>query len=136
VLAAWLKVNAGYRMATEEDCSCQEDIATLREGGGAWEPAPTYHPYYATGDFNADSNIDFAVIVIGSSREHVLLVFNGPYYPGAKPALMAPAPAAGALFFGPPRPKPYRLVVGAFAAEGAMLLPKGATYVLDAADEG
>jgi hypothetical protein len=34
------------------------------------------------------------------------------------------------LFYGPPRPKPYRLLIGRFEAEGATLSPSGRTYKL------
>ena len=35
------------------------------------------------------------------------------------------------LFYGPPRPKPYRLVLGRFEADGTMLVPSGKTYRLE-----
>jgi hypothetical protein len=34
------------------------------------------------------------------------------------------------LFYGPPRPKPYRLIVGTFESEGLVLQPLGNTYRL------
>lgn len=103
--------------------------------GGNWKAVPDYHPYVATGDFNSDGVSDFAIIVIdGSKSAHnfTLLVFNGPF--GSKPA--APAFVESGLdlrneglSFGPPRPKPYRLVVGPFESDNTWILfPSGHTY--------
>ena len=37
-------------------------------------------------------------------------------------------PRGQGLFYGPPGRKPYRLLVGRFEAEGAVLVPQGKTY--------
>ncbi len=134
VIAAWLRAHPGYRLAGDRDCACDEDIKTMRAGsGGAWKPVPDYHPYVASGDFNGDGVTDFAVVVIRSLRPHdfTLLVFDGPL------DVNQPLPAFTyahrdlarmGLFYGPPRPKPYRLVLGPFESEGLILQPKGGTY--------
>ncbi|HWK31361.1 MAG TPA: hypothetical protein VNR20_04665 [Terriglobales bacterium] len=136
-LSAWVSANPTFRAAIAEDCDCKEDIAQLRrESDGKWKAIPDYQPYVATGDFNGDSHRDFAVVVIHTSehaeRRFSLLVFNGPF------GRSEPTPAfkrSGldlrhqGLFFGAPRPRPYRLVVGPFESEGALLIPRGKSYV-------
>ncbi|HJW04798.1 MAG TPA: hypothetical protein VJ548_16080 [Azospira sp.] len=128
-LEAWLDANPKLRVATDEDCNCTEDIASVRKGdGGVWKPKPSFHPYYVSGDFNDDKIIDFAVVLIErETRKRFLAIFNNPYARHAKPAYFAEADVV--LFFGPPRPKPYRLIVGDFWSEGESLEPKGKTYV-------
>jgi hypothetical protein len=78
VVAAWLSNHPGYRMANDHDCSCDEDIQTMRSGSDGEKPVPDYHPYIASGDFNGDGAIDFAVMVIGTRKPHdfTMLVFN------------------------------------------------------------
>jgi hypothetical protein len=120
ILATWLERHPNFRVATEADCGCEGNIQKLKAGdGGNWTPVPDYHPYAATGDFNSDGVRDFAIVVINrskSSQNVVLLVFNG--HSGSK-AASPPFVKSGLglqdhLFFGPPRPKPYRLVIGPF----------------------
>jgi hypothetical protein len=137
VIAEWLTNNRGYRLASDQDCDCTEDINMMRAGsGGIWKPVPDYHPYVASGDFNGDGIIDFAVVVINTRKAHdsVLLVFNGPnHLRDSIPAFVGPHDDLGrsALFFGPPRPKPYRLVVGPFESDNTLILkPHGKTYRL------
>ncbi len=134
VLEKWMAMNQSLRVATDQDCKCDDDIASMRRGyGGAWKANPDFHPYYVVGDFNGDGQADFAVVVIRGSTnpKRELAIFNGPF-----PRAATPRPAylsgkyVGALFFGPPRPKPWRLIVGPFESEGSLLVPKGATYVL------
>ena len=103
--------------------------------GGLWRPVPDYHPYVATGDFNGDGIIDFAVVVIVrtiSAYPFALLIFNGPFNSNAvRPAYVGTnldLRYAG-LSFGPPRPKPYRLVMGRFGSDNSsILVPIGTTY--------
>ena len=143
VLKGWLAQHSGYRQATDEDCDCAGDIQQLRAGyGGAWKPVHDYHPYVATGDFNGDGVEDFAVVLIDRSKQEknfALTIFNGPFGPAS------PAPAfmqtgmnlkyAG-LFYGPPRPKPYRLGLGPFESDsGALLVPHGHGYRWDDTQE-
>jgi hypothetical protein len=135
VLDFWLQHHKGYRLANDADCDCAADIREMRLGSsGVWKPAPGYHPYVVSGDFNGDGETDFAVVVVKrSKREHTfsLLVFNGPF----ESSDVAPAfldtdldLKGSGLFYGPPRPKPYRLVVGRFEAEGEILIPHGRKY--------
>ena|ERR1022692_14855 len=137
VVAGWLSKHPEYRLANDKDCECDEDIQTMRAGsGGVWKPVPDYHPYVASGDFNGDGVIDFAVVVINRRKAHdfVLLVFNGPddvHHP--IPAFVGSHSdlAGSGLSYGPPRPKPYRLVVGPFESDNTLILqPRGKTYRL------
>jgi len=137
VVSAWLNMNPGFRQATDKDCACDEDLRTMRTTGygGRWKPIPDYHPYVVSGDFNGDGQIDFAVAVIRTSvtRKFTILVFNGPINsPDDLPSFVdSNSDLTGiGFFYGPPRPKPYRLVVGAFESEGYVLLPRGLTYRL------
>jgi hypothetical protein len=125
-LHGWLNSNPGYRLALDTDCGCDSDIEELRKGsGGKWKPQPDYHPFYVAGDFNSDGKEDFAVILLRGAQRYIA-VFNAgsmhPAYIGSSDA--------GSLFFGPPRPAPYRLVIGGFGSEGKVLEPHGNSYVL------
>jgi hypothetical protein len=130
-LQSWLTKHKGFRVGTDEDCECDDDIASTRRGsGGAWAPNPNFHPYYAVGDFNSDGQPDFAVVLIGAAEKKYVAIFNGPFSQNS-----ASSPAyldhkhVGALFFGAPRPKPWRLLVGPFESEGTLFKPRGALYV-------
>src|SRR6266513_1931036 len=57
VIERWLKTHAGFRLATDGDCSCDTEIARLRNGAANQLPIPDYHPYYAVADFNGDGKI-------------------------------------------------------------------------------
>jgi hypothetical protein len=137
-LATWLARYPDFRLATDADCDCAEDIQQMKTGyGGTWTAVPDYHPFVATGDFNGDGVRDFAVVVIDRSKSvknFVLLVFNGPF--GSKASTPAFEESGldlrgEGLFFGPPRPKPYRLVIGPFESDNsAILVPQGRTYKL------
>ncbi len=140
VVDSWLQNHPGYRLAQESDCGeCTEQIQAIRRGmGGAWKAVPNYKPYSVVGDFNGDGQKDLAIVVITpftAAKRFQLLIFNGPF-PGAqshKPAFVSEFLdlTGQGLFFGPPRPKPYRLLVGGFESEGMLLVPKGKGYVWD-----
>lgn len=145
ITQAWLVGHPGSRIATEMDCGdCIDQINAIRKGmGDAWKPVPGYQPYYLVGDLNGDGHKDFAIVVVmpgKSAKRFILLVFNGPFQP-AKPQqpsfVSEPMDLAGqGLFFGPPRPKPYRLLVGGFESEGRVLLPRGKSYAWDSSSRG
>ena len=135
VLQAWLSAHPSFRLATVEDCRCADDVANMRQGlGGEWRPVADYQPYVATGDFNGDGKTDFAVVLVEKSAQpgsFAFLVFNGPFAEGPQePAFIESGRdlARQGLFFGPPRPKPYRLLLGPFESEASILMPKGKTY--------
>jgi len=138
-LSKWLSQKKGWRLATEADCDCAEDIARMKQGfDGPWKAVPDYQPYYAAGDFNSDGIEDFAVALIDPGRatkQFAVAIFNGPFIEG-KPqpeALFSDGfELVGCGFvFGPPRPKPYRLVVGRFESDNALLFaPRGNGYII------
>ena len=139
VLKSWLAHHAEYRLATDEDCDCAADIQQMKAGsGGAWKPVPDYHPYIATGDFNGDDVEDFAVVVVDRAKQEknfALVVFNGPFESEtASPAFVKSGLDLRytGLFYGPPRPKPYRLLLGGFESDsGSLLIPHGRGYKMD-----
>lgn len=139
VLKSWLAQHSVYRQATDKDCDCEGDIQQRRAGyGGVWKPVRDYHPYIATGDSNGDGAEDFAVVLINRSKQEenfAIIVFNGPF------KSETPSPAffqSGmdlkyiGLFYGPPRPTPYRLGLGPFESDsGSLLIPHGRSYRWD-----
>lgn len=139
VLKNWLALNKEYRLATDEDCDCAGDIQDMRTGyGGKVKRIPDYHPYVATGDFNGDGVRDFAVVVIDQSKKEknfALIVFNGPFESEtASPAFLKSGLDLkySGLSYGPPRPKPYRLLLGPFESDsGVLLIPHGRGYKLE-----
>jgi hypothetical protein len=143
VLKNWLARHSAYRQATDEDCDCAGDIQQMRAGyGGAQKPVSDYHPYTATGDFNGDGVQDFAVVLFDRRKQEknfTLIVFNGPF----KSETLSPAFMESGmdlkymgLFYGPPRPKPYRLLLGPFASDsGGLLVPHGRGYKWDNTEE-
>jgi hypothetical protein len=139
-ISVWLGRHAEFRMAADSDCVCTEDIAKLREGGGAWPPDSNFHPYFVVGDFADDGAIDVALGVVNRSipDQFRVLILHGQNIHGHKRAdyLSEPFPLShNGIFYGAPRPKPWRLIVGRFAAEGAMLIPKPGGYELDDGEE-
>jgi hypothetical protein len=139
VLQTWLAQHPEYRIAEDGDCECADDIKQMRAGdGGVWKAVPDYHPYIATGDFNGDGQQDFAAAVMKRSKKDsnfALLIFNGPFKSGAaSPAFIKEGLDLRyrGLFYGPPRKKPYHLVVGRFESDtGSALVPHGRGYRLD-----
>ena len=143
VLKNWLAQHSEYRQGTDEDCDCAGDIEQMKTGyGGLAKPVRDYHPYVATGDFNGDGVEDFAVVVIDRTKQEkkmALIVFNGPFKSETQsPAFFQPGMDLKyfGLFFGPPRPKPYRLLLGPFESDsGALLVPHGRGYQWDDSEE-
>jgi len=137
VVSGWLARHPTMRRATIADCKCADDVALVRHGSGAWPPITDYDPYAATGDFNGDAADDLAIVAIAKDqvvKPFALVVFNGPFGGGdVVPAFVASGLdlTYQGLFFGSPRPKPYRLLIGRFESEANMaLIPQGKTYRL------
>jgi hypothetical protein len=136
VLQSWLAQHAQYRVATDEDCECDDGINRMKVGlGEDFKPVPDYHPYSAAGDFNGDGVEDFAVAVIDRSKQEnkfVLLIFNGPFKTQTAPPAFIKSDLDlkyEGLFYGPPRPKPYRLLLAQFNSDtGVLLIPRGRSY--------
>jgi hypothetical protein len=133
ILTAWIAANPQYRAAADADCSCEMDIREMRRGYGDPQFAvPDYRPYQATGDFNEDGRIDFAVVLINNTNtaDWAIAVFNAPFA-GAKPAFLRRGLQKDGLalfYFAAPRPKPWRLCFGAFQSECEVLEPQRGGY--------
>jgi hypothetical protein len=135
-LNSWLKHNQAWVPAEDSDSACLDDIAAVRKGQGTpWKPVKNYLPYQVIGDFNHDGLKDMAVVLKNKGKTAFeLVVFNGPFAESHEPAFreaLNDMTCAG-LFFGPPRSKPYSLIVGPFESEGSSLIPAGATYKWEA----
>lgn len=137
VLRMWLEREPELRLATDEDCGrCADYLTSQRRLSGT-----DYHPYYAVGDFNGDGKEDFAVALIEMkedaegrvNQQFVVAVFNAPFpRRRVEPVFFKDNLNLrdGGLFFGPPRPRPYRLFIGLFTIDkGLTLIPRGRKYV-------
>ena len=140
VLKQWLGTHQGLRVATDDDCAAPRrarctGIAELRKS------KPSYQPYYLSGDFNNDRVDDFVVVLIDPTKligdpalpdyAATVAVFNGPFVGKvSRPAFVESDLYLldSALFFGPPRPRPYRLLIGGFESEGWILKPTAGGY--------
>jgi hypothetical protein len=120
VLDAWLGKHPEYKVATDADCECAELIKGKRTGmGDAKEAVADYHPYVATGDFNRDGLIDFAVVLIGQTKAEnrfTLAIFNNG---AVEPNFLRSGLAlkGKGLYYGPPATKPYYLWMGDFFSD-------------------
>jgi hypothetical protein len=107
---------------------------------GPWKADPTYQPYYTKGDFNWDGKTDFAVGAVKGKNPDTfrVAIFHGPFGPmhPAKAAFISePIRLGVGMAYGPPRPKPYMLLVSPFESHGAVLKPTPKGYVWDAGDD-
>ena len=137
ILSSWLTQHVEYRFATDMDCECLQQIQYERSGSLGTKPIPDYHPYTATGDFNGDGREDFAVVLIDrrvQTDNFTLVVFNGGAAGGLAPAFIKSGLdlQGQGLSYGPPLPKPYRLVLGRFQSDFLVaLVPRGRTYKIE-----
>jgi hypothetical protein len=137
VIATWLAQHPEFRRATARDCGCEEDIRNMKAGyGGSTKPVPDYDPYKVSGDFNGDGVADIAVVVLDTRKKSdmfALVVFNGPFGVPPQAAFIKTGLdlKQQGLFYGPPLPKPYRLLFGRFQSDYiVMLVQSGKTYRL------
>ena len=121
----WLAAHPGYRLATDADCRCDDDIRQMRDPklSGALS-APDFHPYYARGDFDRDGHQDLALGVHSSGErgQFRVLVLSKV----AKPFLSDPFLLGEAIFRSRPGTKPDLLLVGRFETEAGSLEPRRA----------
>lgn len=82
VASVWLSRNPGYRVASDEDCNCRDDLKMVREEStGMWKANPGYHPYYIAGDFNWDGvqDVAFGVVRGKNPTSFKVVIFHGPF---------------------------------------------------------
>jgi len=150
LLQGWLARHPDLRPARMEDCedrwrdsagkehveSCQRLVRELR----AWTKNPDANPFYANGDFNGDRNGDFAVVLTDTrsstagAHPATVIVFNGPFRAAGtvEPTFTLPGRLVSETFlgYGPPRGKPWHLVIGLPESEGRQLVWRDGRYIL------
>jgi hypothetical protein len=130
-LVAWLQQHPAFRVASDDDCNCADDIKEMRESGAWGKPMPTFQPYSKIGDFNHDGFDDLAIIAIrkDDSSQRKFLIFNGPFSSQPRPpALSQDTYPAAALFYEPPE---HPLIIGPFESEGCIITARNGRYILD-----
>ena len=134
-LAHWLARNPNYRVATEADCACSDDIHDMRTSGPWGDPIRDYEPYVLVGDFRKNGQLDLAVVVtlvrLREPGNGVLLIFDGPFRASAKqPAFVGRVGSLAhtGLFLAKESGYP---IFGAFFSEGCLFRPRHQTYVKD-----
>jgi len=119
----WLAAHPGYRLVTDADCRCDDDLRRMRDPkeSGAWADRD-FHPYFARGDFDRDGLEDLALGVhaAGERGQFRVLVLSKV----AKPFLSDPFLLGDAIFRSRPGIKPVLLLVGAFETEVGNLEPR------------
>ena len=132
VLANWLLENPEFRPATALDYPYEivEDLLYMRQ---------TYDnedPYYVAADFNLDTHVDFAVVMIDGSKEPdqtgytALLVFDGPMAGDTMPTLFEQdvgSPSWAVLFY----TEAETLRVGAVESHKRFIYSRGQRYVVE-----
>lgn len=130
---SWLTRHSNNVPIEKAECDCDTDLKEIRLGETGRSPNPTYNPHYASGDFNFDRVKDFAVLLKNKTTSKlVVVVFSGEQNGRFSDFLLEIPilPSGVGLFYGPPRPRPYYLVVGAFGSEGFLVIPVGTEYRL------
>jgi len=134
VLANWMAEHGNVRIATREDCDCEDDILYFQRVGPWSKPIPDYEPYVAAGDFNNDGQKDFAVVVVEARRvkrsDGVLVIFNGPVSKSSNPAFVGKAQLFPHQALFASQVEGY-LLAGPFESEACILRPKLDGYVED-----
>jgi hypothetical protein len=116
--------------------SCRRLVQELR----AWTKDPAANPFYTKGDFNGDGKEDFAVVLTDAhqsktgAKSATVVVFNGPFQSaGAVEAvfsLSGRSVSESFLGYGPPRGKPWHLIIGSPESEGRALVWRNGRYIL------
>jgi hypothetical protein len=132
-LENWLSQHPGYRIATEVDCDCAEDIRQMRTSGSWGEPIPDYEPFLLKADFNKDGQSDFATLAIDDQSKGVmLLIFNGAFDQSNQPAYAQRLDQSDVKHIGLfLTHKDHWPILGPFESEGCIYRPKGTTYEED-----
>jgi hypothetical protein len=115
-----------YRLATSEDCKCDDDLRTIRNGDekSLISPDPQYQPYYAVGDFDGDGKEDAAFVVVPRSPDgrFVIVVIFGSNRPSLELKIKQQYGVMGVGIYTSKSAfnRPYRtkLFWGAFGSEG------------------
>jgi hypothetical protein len=150
VLRDWLALHREFRLVNETDCedrwrdavgnehadSCERLIQQLRN----WTKNAATSPFYVSGDFNQDGADDFAAVLTDAHarprrvRRAIVVVFNGPFEVVTlhKPVFNLKRDSVSSTFlgYGPPRPKPWHLIIGAPETEGRALVWRHGKYIL------
>jgi hypothetical protein len=132
-LIAWMTQRGNVRLASLEDCGCEDDVETIRTYGMWTKAIPGYEPYVAVGDFNHDGKTDFAAVLFVTAGEDQyggqVVIFNGPVSRQSRPAFIATVEPVShqALVQWPAN----ELAIRPFESEGCKLRPTGNTYTED-----
>jgi len=120
----WMARHPGYELMSDADCGCAEDLTEIRTASlGAWKARPDYHPYFLVGDLDGDGRADAAIGVRRKGGALQVLIVHGPK--AQAPYLSQTFPRGVMLFFGAPRPKPWRLLVGRYGTDtGDVFVPR------------
>jgi len=126
----WLVQHAGYRLATADDCKCEDDLRTIRVGddNAIRPPEPHYEPYYAVGDFDGDGKEDTAFIVVPTRPEGrflIVVILSSNRHAMQREIKQQYGVAGVGIFTASSVPrKPYRtnLYWGAFGSEGEQVV--------------
>jgi hypothetical protein len=138
----WLRTHPTYRLATDGDCACADNIAeTTRQRQGLPPADRDYHPYYARGDFNHDGVVDTAFGVIGRDdvQTYAVLIIDGAAWAKKrrlKAWLGESMLLRQVMLFGPPGSPRDTLMVGPFDSEACLIVrSRFGGYRLDCVEE-
>jgi hypothetical protein len=132
VLKSWLGRNPEFRVATDADCSCDEDIPAILQNSN------NDHLYYAVEDLDSDGDSDFAIVLINLTKHEAgpefnsaLAVFNGPFSGVMNPAFLEEEIGlpVGTVLFRDPAEK--QLAVCKWESECSVLLAGRGGYSLE-----
>ena len=135
-LQAWLAQNPTFRLATEADCDCADDIQRMQKSGPAGVPIPDYDPDLLVGDFRHNGQSDFAVIVMDSTVKpdrtntddgSTVLIFDGRFLKPKLPVLVDRIGLAKGRGFLQKKDDGH-LLIGELYGDASVYIPKGRSY--------